>query len=734
MSSFVTVQMAGWLETISNGISTLYLSLVEEGITTGPGDTPANVQYKPAITNAQSFSIRRAPASWWEGNDSNALAASFGTLQINNQQSDWDMLLEFDFQDTGIVIQLPVAKSLTFGTETRDSLVICTGIIDKISEDENRIISINIRDTLTRLDRNLPMRFVPGFRDSGAANVMVPFRRGVTRNAEGLLVDAENRLYLLNDEVVPNILKVADMAAPLDPHATPPQYSPALNGCGVQLDTAFVGKGTFDTVSNGSQSPIPGVDDVLNGDGQFLGTWTGSPPVPPNWSWTHGTGSSITELTNPPIGYLGSSNGVRLLSRKVYNPNGGSFGEEFVHSYDLQPGSTYRVSFIVANIQQSAPYFNGGMVGGLILTTAKSLNSADYITGMNTPLTSSGLTPQHLSFEFTIPKGSSTRKLYFLVVPSAGNADNTANGFTSLELGDVAIELVGQFVDQPATPLPFADYVYDVLVTHAGEDESIFNQTEAESVFVRSDGSLKPWGIMYKEPPNILDCLRVPSRCDGFTFFTDSTGQIRFRKQVDPRDPVNQTNIKCDFTEFNMSQPVFSDDVADNLTTLFGSRANQDPFSDADFVTDEAIVSSDTKTRYKRASQFWSYASYVPFQQYAFAINAPIFDTVFDEKPDADEEVNRVVGMFSPKRYANGTVNGQKRRRISFTATYDDPTAMGVNTKCAINELMGADIIKIDYVDRDNDGNVIRELHCYGSVVTWEPLPLANQFKIVARI
>jgi hypothetical protein len=733
MSAFVTVQMAGWIQTLSDGVATMYLALAEEGMTTGPTDAPANVQFKPVILDPSGFSIRRAPSAWYEGDSDGGQAATYGTLQIYNAEGDWDDLLRYNLEDTPIVIQLPDARALTTGTQLRDSLTIVTGILGAITENDQRIISIPIRDTITRLDKALPVRFVPGFRDAGAAGVMVPLTYGSFRNRKGLLLDAEHSLYLLHDEPIPNIVKVSDMAAPLDPLAAPPQYIPALNGCGVQLQSPPTGEVRFDGASYGTQATLPGIADVLNDDGAFLGTWTGSPAVPPNWTWTRS--NNILKLTNPPYGYLGAKDGVHLAAAKVWNPNAGSFSEQFYHSYQLVPGSTYRVSFALANVQSEAPYFLGGMQGGLILSTALSNITSDYITGQFTPLTANGFTPQQMSFEFTVPKGAA-RTLYFIVAPSSGNADNVAKGTTSLELSNIVIELIGQFVDPKLTPMPFGDYVRKIIVDHAGEDISIFNSDEAYALFTRPDGSLKPWAISFDNPPNIIqDCIAKPIKSEGAVVVTDAQGIIRFRKQLDPRDPTNQGTIKCDFSRFNMSRPVLSDDVADSLTTLYGARPNQNPYSsDSDFVTDAALVSLDTKTRFQRPSQFWARSNFVPFSQFDGAVNAPIFDTVYDELADAQTEVNRVVGMFSPRRYSNTDVSTQKRQRMTFTATFDDPYELGINTTCAVPDLLYGDIVYIDYVDIDEDGRVLRKIQAFASIVVTEPFYFRNSINLVVRI
>jgi hypothetical protein len=719
-----------WSESFSDGTATLYLSIIGSGLTTSPTDSPANTQFLPEILNASDFSIRRAPLTWYEGaTDNSASSAAFGQLQLNNANNKFKDLLDANLRDTPATIYVVPDVGLTVGNQfAAQAKKFATCIIDKIEPAGADVLLVNLRDSVTAFDKVLPTRFVPGFADAGVANTMKYLSFGAFRERDFQLIDTPNRIYIGHDGPITNLTFASDMGAPLDFNSNPPQLAPAINNSGVQLETMPVGKLTFEGSSYGNQAAIPGVADVLNGDGDFLGTWTGSPSVPPNWSWTHhSAGATTIELTNPPYTFLGTSNGITLRSTTAWNPDGGTFADSFVHSYALLPGHTYRVTFGLYNTIQEIPFFIGGMIGGLILATSLSTNPSEYITGKFAPITVANFAESRFAFEFVTPNDTTTRHLYFIVAPSAGNIPANAQGSCQLTLFDIKLEKVGQFVQQPLAALPFENYLTEILVDRGGYDASIFNSTEAGTVFARADTSRMPWAICFNSPPNILDCLKTPCDTAGFVYFTDVDGVIRFRQQVDPLDPANKAKVKCRFTKNNATRPVPSADLATEMTTLFGARRTQSVYQASDFVTDQSIVTQSIKTQWSRTSQFWVYSSYVPNSEYAVTINAPIFDTLFDDTSDAQTEVDRVIGSRSPKIYSDGTISNGKRQHLDLIATYDDPNAIGDGITCDVTDILYGDIVLIDFPELGYDS-------VYGSIVAWEPFPYGNKFGFTVLI
>ncbi len=806
-AAITTYQLSGWIEQISDGAATVYLAIADEGMVTGPTDTPANAEFIQCIANPESFSIRRAPVPWPEG-DPHVQAAAFGKLQIFNYDGQFNNLLERDLRDATVVIKFPVATLLTSGTQMLTAITICTGVIESVVYDGQDLITINIKDTLARLDKPLPCKFNPPFVASGAANAMVPLTFGSVRNRAPLLIDEGNRLYQLHDANIPNITSVSDKAAPLDPHAAPPQYVPALNGTGFQVETLPEGKIVVDCASYGTQSVIPGVNDVLAGAGAFPGTWnsglaevttspvslvsgeyrfitaahsipvghyiflsdgtnsiygpiasifggtqyrvtaaastvTGTPtsiPVgstvrdhnpPTGFTFTGGLTNSIAELTHPPYP-LGANTAVQIITSKVFYPAGGKYGANIAIANELIGGASYRLNFSLFNVQSDEPYFIGGMKGGVMVSSALSGNANDYISGYLQPLNSPVFSSQNYSFEFTVPSGSA-RPLYFIVVPSAGNAPANAIGSGNATIFGVTLELLGTFTQLPQAALPLQDYFTEILIDRAGEDSSIFNTGEAQALCTRDDGTYIPWGVAFDTPPNILDALRIPVvSLKGGVIFTDNVGTLRVRPMVDPADPDNQTSIKAKFNTHNVKRPpIVSQDRATMLTTQFGCRPNQSVFSNSDFVTDTSIVTLNTKTRFTRKSQIIVNASVSPAGMYSHAIGALIFDTCIDDEDDCQDMADDIVSIFSAKIYRNGTVATGKCLLVTFTASYDSPAVVGIDTTCAVTDIMYGDIVQFDY--QNADGSTWFD-NVYGSVEAWEIIPFAKQIKLTIRV
>src|SRR5690606_5056723 len=110
-----------------------------------------------------------------------------------------------------------------------------------------------------------------------------------------LLIDEANRIYQLADAPITNIAAMRDKGAPLDPNASPPQYTPALDASGAQLDTLPEGKFTCDISSEGAQVVIPGAVDVMNGEG-ILDDWPVALDPPTGWSDSSPTFGTITRF------------------------------------------------------------------------------------------------------------------------------------------------------------------------------------------------------------------------------------------------------------------------------------------------------------------------------------------------------------------------------------------------------------------------------------------------------
>jgi hypothetical protein len=719
---------SGWYEITSEGQVTLYLSITDEGMITSPSDTPANTAFRPRLLNPEAFSIKRSPQFWVWGNAS-IQGAAFGQLELDNYDGLYNDLIDLDVRDSVITVKVMTAGMLQTGTAHADALTVCTAIIDDVQSDNEDHVTITLKDTIARLDRILPVRYNPPFVDEGAANLMIPLSFGAFRNVKPLLVDSANRLYQLHDTPIPNVTRVADKAAPLDPYASPPQYTPALDGSGLQLATLPVGPLAVDGSSYGTQSIIPGADDVFAySDGSYgdFTAWDTSPTRPHGWTFSNNTGS-VSQSNN----YLHSGHTAAVItSARAWIPSSSRYGEQLYFPSILQGGRSYRLNFTAANISVSAST-NPANLGGLLIATALTNNARDYIAGYQAPINGIGTYPnppaQNLSFEFTVPPGA-TRPLYFIV--AATKSGSSAVGTASVAIYNVTLELLGQYPELPESGIPFGDYLHEILVHRAGEDATIFNATEANALTTADDGSLIPFGIHFESPPNIMgECINPVVQSFRGVTFTDNLGVLRFRQFVDPTDPANA--VIADFNMTNIDRYIQQGaDKATGLTTIVGARRNWFVHGQSDFVTDTVTVPPDVRTRYSRTSLYQLTSSRSPAGQYSFAIGASIFDSLHDDPDFAQEMIDDVVGIFSPNVYPDGTFSSGKRKQVTLVARYDDPTAVGVTVQANINDLVFGSIIRFTYENADGSERYSNQL---AEIIAWEVFAFAQRVALTVE-
>lgn len=466
--------------------------------------------------------------------------------------------------------------------------------------------------------------------------------------------------------------------------------------------------------------------------------------APASWTWSGLTGSAPAKLSNPPYGFLGSNNAAALFSSTAFNPGGASYGEYLATSTAvLQPGSTYRLTFGLYNVQAAQPYYTDGMLGGVMVSTALSNIAQDYVTGYFQPLNTTAFQSQNFTFEFTVPAGAA-RKLYFIIAPSSGSVLANPQGTCNATLFNVKLEQLGQFVAQPLSAMSFTNYCTEILVNRAGESVGVFSTADTDAIGIRDVatvdtltgttypvGSLIPFGCHFDTQPNILDTLRMPADCFLVGLATDSSGVLRFRRLTDPSNPVGRV-IKADFNAGNMQRPISI--VSDNptgLTNLFGARRNWKVPSDSDFVTDQLIVPQDRKIRLMRASQYQLYSTRTPASQYSFAIGAAIFDTVLDIPADVQNEGDRVVGIWSPNAYADGTTNTGKRRIVTFTTFFDDPLLVGATIQTPMTNFFFGDIISITY---PTPIGTVRFNNTPAAILQWEIFPYAQKIAFTVLV
>ena len=700
---------SGWYEENTESIATIRLSVTDEGIVTLSTDTPSSKVFESRIQNAESFSIRRQPIVWPHG-DTSVQMAAFGQLQIDNVDGLYSFLVGADLRDAPIEIKL--APAMAFGTATliADSPVMATGIFENATSNEDTI-TISIKDSLSSLDRPLPVRYNPPFVDAGAANRMVPISLGAVRNVAPLLVDGPNRIYQIGDGPLTNVAAARDGGAPLDPHATPPQYIPAISGSGIQLETDPVYKFTIDASSVGQQVIIPTPDDVLAGDGVF-DTWTGSPSHPTNWTWTNHSGSLIMRVGSAQ-GYP-IDNMAYLGSARPWYPFGGKFGDSLVtDSNVLTAGKAYRLTAHIFQTFTAIPSLTTGNKGGIRIRTALSDLAADDISGL---LTVPIFGRQAYVWEFRCDP-TTDRPIYIIACAADGPTGGTAVGLGGGIVYDLFLEELGEYVELPLTGIGLEQFFYEWLVNRAGLDEEAYEAYDLSALDVSTGYE---FGYHVTEQPNILDGLRTVLDSYCATLFTDHLGTIRVNRLADPKDGISI----ADFDETNIIRPIsIQADNAENLTTVIGAARNWDPLGDTDFVTDYDVVPAAVRTRFKQTSQYQRTSSKSPAGQYSAAIGAPVFNSLIDDPDDAQTEIDRVVGIWSPRVYNDATFSTGKRRIATFTARYDDVTRVGATDFCDVRDLTYGAVVTLNYAQSGFDNTA-------ATVIGWELFPFMNQITL----
>jgi hypothetical protein len=681
----------GCFVTNTEGIPTIYLSIVDEALIT-TSDTPENTRFQPRILNAEQFSIKRRPNFWPQG-DSDVDFAAVGELQIDNYDGAFDFLLLADLKDATIVFQLPPAGMLAATDTVADAPVVATCVLDDAYADEEDVITVTFKDTLARLDRPLPVRFNPPYADSSAANRMVPMTFGACCNVPAQLLDEENRLYRLHDTTMGNIAVVRDMGQRLDVNADPPQVVPALNRSGFQLQVLPAGKLLVDCSSVGQQVIPPGVTDVLDGVGTLdvtdgLTTWPVSSSPPTGWTYSSGTYGTFTRLSE--------SNGfdqdyvMSITTKRQYNPGASDFGcYAYVTTPFLQPGQHYRIRFVLDQLYR--PNGNADTGGFLVRTDLTRAASGDISgSGYGPYLGAPPFGGQNYLFDYACPADGNSRTIYMIMVGGGASLPD----FTGTWHG-LTVELLGQFVELPLEGIGFADYFFEVLGNRAHEPTTTWN---ASDLMALDNDPGYTFGIHFDTPPNILrDMLQPPLKSVCATLFTDALGVVRARRLIDPK--LGSPVAAFDLT--NTDRPIgISTDRAPYLTTLFGSRRNWSVSGPSDFVSDHVGVPDDVRARYSRTSQFQRTSSNNPAAEYSHAIGSPIFDTLLydpDDSDDAQTEVDRVVAIYSPTVYSDGTISSGKRRFVEFTVRFDEVDAAGIGGTVAAQDILIGDVVSLTY-------------------------------------
>lgn len=667
----------GWSQQ-SAGLATIYLSLASDAFMSSPSDTPANTPFAPCVLNAQQFSINSSVRPWVLRSDSRANPASITTHNLDNSNGMFNDLRNADLKGSRIVLQIPIGMSRGVGS-IATAKTLMTGILEDVRG--TTVVSVTIRDMLTNFDRTMRTRRIPPFYDATTANLPMPYGIGSQRNVKPLILDAPTRTYLLGDAIYTNVVNVADKAAPLDPNATPPQYTPAVNHRGIALQTDAVGRLSADASTVGPQNDLPGSADVLDGAGMFAG-WSNAyvydtaPPPNCEFSAAEANGALRKMIVSP-------STVLRIRSNVTWWPQTGNYGEWLKIRTDtpLLAGRAYRLSFYLYGAYSAV---SGGSIvsGGLMFRTALDNDHASAIVGGNSARTvitmAASNTGVQYIVDFRVPFGSA-RNLYMIATAATtGSGGTGSQGMTFVDVRAVRCELLGQFTSLPLSDATVTAALTDILIDHEGEDASVFSADDAAAI-------TEPLRLRYESPPNVLDAICDIADVSGSVPFTDEEGVIRFAKIRFPKD---SDTVVADFSATNADTKnlVLQPLAAPGLTTQFGCRPNCEKFGDSDFVTDAAVATPALKKAYTSDCQIEFSTSAQIAQEYIANVNASRRTINVDAPSVARSIAEEIVGEFKVKR-----------QYAQFMADFEwaDTPCLGLTTKIMPHQLYPGMVITL---------------------------------------
>lgn len=632
---------SGWSQRRA-GIETIYLSMAAEGWMSDGTGAPANKPFGPYVIDPARIVIRRRATPWWQRSGRSGAGATC-TVQLDNSDGTFNVLRDADVRDAVVVLQRALASS---GRATTAPRTVFTGVIERVGEPRAGTVELTLRDTLSRLDKPLPMRRVPPHYE--AAGDTVPVGLGAQRSVQPKLLDGPTRTYLLGDEPATNIVQCSDMAAPLDPNALPPQYTPALSHCAVALETDVVGRLAVDYSTIGQQYEIPGAADVLGGIGTWagwsassgMGDWTTTPPPSCTFSAIDGR----SEMDQPATGTMRIKSYTPWVSNSVY------MGEWVkVGGAPLLAGRSYRLSL---RLTQATSWPSGGSAppGGLMVRmgdgTGPSNLPADAISAHGVAIAQADVGGGRVyTFDFRVPVGAD-RSLYLIAA-----CPNYLNGISYVAVRDLRVELLGQYIDLPMDGISVEDAFTEILVERAGEDAAIFNAADCAAL----DALGYVTGFRWEDAPNILDALSDIADTYGAVLYTDAAGVIRVTRLV-KGTPV----ARFDAGSVQDGTVRIAADPAAGLTTAFAGRPNCTPFGDADFVTDTAIVTPARKAALTSDAQILLSAGTGVAGEYSAAIGAERKILRIDDRASLVAEASAVVAQHA-----------ERRQIVTFTALFD---------------------------------------------------------------
>ncbi|AEP08884.1 hypothetical protein [Micavibrio aeruginosavorus] len=186
------------------GIETVYLSDMK--FITEPTDTPANQYFAPVVNNPLQFDF-----SILRGEEFGISSPSFGAIQIQNGNGDFDYLAGLSWKGRRIVVKAggPSFKYSQFTT-------VFDGLCNAIEFDDD-VITLTIRDNGLKIDQDIVSATYDGTGGleggDDLSGKMKPLLYGEAFNIEPVLVDPVNLIYQIHAGPMMGVDAVYDKGA-----------------------------------------------------------------------------------------------------------------------------------------------------------------------------------------------------------------------------------------------------------------------------------------------------------------------------------------------------------------------------------------------------------------------------------------------------------------------------------------------------------------------------------------
>lgn len=722
----------GWYtETV--GRATLYLSSVTEGFLSANDDTPANQSYRPAILNPGAFSVRRAPQAWVHSGGSEFQGGTTGvaaiaSLRLDNSKGQFNWLLREEAEGSTIVYQAIPGRDGS-GTLT-DAVTHMTARLARAWAPSPSVIEVTLSDILLELRRPMRCRRIPPFADASSRGRTYPVAFGAQRNRRPLLFDQATLTYILGDAPQGAVAAVYDGGQRLDPGGTPPQYRPALGGCGFQLDTDAEYRISVDCSNVGGGYDIPTDEDVLGGIGDFA-TWASGEPV--GWDRPAApplvvANGSITQTSS-----YGSPSACLISSFVPLSP--GSSPTYFGYYIKttaafLEPGRTYRISIRLLRVN-GTPNQYLDQDYGLAVLSKLTYDPRFWISGHRQPIYQ--WEGGNLTFDYTVPSTELAALPLYLSVISRTQSGNPPTAVSCIAVvDDVKVQLRGQYEPAELEGITLTQAFREILVVREGHPDGVFSTADTQFL---DDATGIRLGVCWEEQPaSVEGALQELADTYCAVVFTDANGIIRVKRFADPN--LDTPVALLDEANIDPKSVSIDFDALPGLTTNIGCARNCEPLAPGDFTTDTAGVPPTQREQWSGNSQIRFSTSTRPAQAYAAANGAPWFHMLCDLEGPARAEAERVVGIAAMPQVDVGNglaaiVPGNektptgKRNKITLRA-WTVNGMLGNGLAVPARDVMYGTVLQVNLPDLDLDNVSI-------GVLEWEPAPAGDWIEIVGH-